>query len=156
MFPIPIVKFTIVVNDVELLNNVENIYKDILSVLSEIPQVNIVGYSFLLPNNYGAVSFSAGILRKPNMSQSLQNLARWYSDSSTKKSVIGLFNCLTAVSKRDILLLKGVFGQQNVETINGITFFRNELMSSFDIENYFISADYKKLCDKLDLELCFL
>lgn len=156
VLPEPLVKFTIVINDAELLKNADSIYKDILSVLSEIPRVNAAGYAFLLPNTYGAVSFSDGILRKLNMSDSLQNLARWYRDSNMKKGVIGLFNCLTPTSKKQIILLKDIFGKHNVETINGITFFRNEQMSSYDIEDYFISVEYNRLCDKLKSEFCFL
>lgn len=154
--PEPLVKFTIVINDAELLKNADSIYKDILSALSEIPQVNAAGHAFLLPNTYGAVSFSHGILRKLNMPDSLQNLARWYRDSNVKKGVIGLFNCLTPTSKKQIILLKDIFGEHNVETINGITFFRNEQMSLYDIENYFISMEYNRLCDKLESEFCFL
>lgn len=154
--PEPLVKFSVVINDAELLKNPGNIYKDILSVLSKIPQIEMAGYSFLLPNSYGAISFSLGILRKMDMPPSLKNLARWYSDSNCQKSVIGLFNCFTGMTKNQAAILIDLFGKQNVEAINGITFFKNEAMNSSDIESYYTSAEYNKLCDEAGSEFCFL
>lgn len=156
ILPEALVKFTVVINDAELLKNTENTYKDILLSLSEIPQVKMTGYSFRLPNRYGAVSFSRGILRKSNMSHSLQKLAGWYNESNTERSVIGLFNCFTGLTEKQNSVLKSLFGQENVEIVNGITLFKNESMNVFDFDNYFTSVEYNRLCDKLESEFCFL
>lgn len=151
VLPESLVKFTVVLNDAERLKNIENTYKDILLTLSKIPQVKMTGYSFQLPNRYGAVSFSLGILRKQNMCRSLQNLARWYRDSNTERSVIGFFNCFTGLTKEQNDVLKNLFGQENVEIINSITFFKNEsVKNASDVETYFTSAEYERLCDKLE------
>lgn len=156
VLPEPLVKFTVVINDAALLKNAENTYKKIILVLSGIPQIRMVGYSFQLPNSYGAVSFSAGILRKPGMSPALKALARWYNDSNTKRSVLGLYNCFTNLTPNQHNILINLFGQENINTVNGVIFFKNGSMTKFDLNDYFSSVEYCRLCDKLKPEFCFL
>lgn len=75
-----VIKYSIIINDKQLLSNIWNTYKMLIEIISKIKNISISGYSFLLPNYYGAVSFCAsGILCKMNMPCSLNNLASWYS-----------------------------------------------------------------------------
>lgn len=156
VLPKPLVKFTVVVNDSELLINSGNVYRGILLSLSNIPQVKLTGYSFQIPSVYGPVSLSFGILRKPNMPHSLQNLARWYRESDTKRSTIGLFNCFTKLSEQQICILNNLFGKENVQTKNGITCFKNGFMNTSNLDYYFASEEYNGLCKKLESDFCFL
>ncbi len=156
VLPEPLVKFTVVINDLKLLESAEKTYKTLLLALSNIPQLEMVGYSFQLPNSYGAVSFSVGILRKPDMSPSLQALARWYNDSNTKRSVLGLYNCFTGLTKEQYDALKKTFGQENIDTVNGVILLKNVSMTAFDINSYFSSSEYCRLCDRLKNEFSFL
>lgn len=156
IFPEPLVKFTVVINDAELLKNAEKTYKGILLLLSKISRIKLTSYSFRLPNSYGAVSFSQGILRKPDMSDSLKYLARGYNGSDIERDLIGLFNCFTDLTKRQSDVLKKLFGEENVEVLNDITFFKNESINALGLDDYYTSAEYCQLCDKLETEFCFV
>lgn len=152
--PKSLVKFTVVVRE-ELLNNTDQAFAKIISTLSEISDVLLSGQAFLLPNSYGAVSFSHGIARKINMPEPLQNLLVWERESDVKKGFVGLFNCFSGLTKNQTELLESLFGKENVKTAGRLTWFRNEDMNTLDIGDYFMSEKYDKLCGELEASLPF-
>ncbi len=147
--PTELVKFTVVVSDPMLLEDMYVTYKSIISALSKIAVTNLTGYSFLFPNDYGPISFSSGILRKLNMPDSLVNLAQWYN-SDFSKLTIGLYNCLSIVSNEQLSFLHNTFGEKNVETVRGVTIFKNESLNKLYFDDYFISSEYNCLCDEFE------
>ncbi|MCM1335343.1 MAG: hypothetical protein NC084_06685 [Bacteroides sp.] len=154
--PKSMVKFTVVVNDVCLIEHIDRTYASILLPLSEIPQRKTAGYSFLFPNRYGAVSFSFGVLRSANLPRPLQDLARWYRDSDTEKCVPGLFNCFTGLAQKQIEALKRVVGQENISSVKEIVYFKNKFMDSTDPSDCLTSDAYRNFCDRLSGEFYFL
>ena len=150
-----IVKISVVINDNFLLNDIYSTYKKIIVTLSENSDLFLSGYSFLLPNYYGAVSFSSGILRKLNMPCALKNLAGWYANSDLINSTICLMNCFSDLSDDQNQCLVDIFGKDNVFRINNVTAFINPFAENIDIADYIISDNYNEICNMLEQKLPF-
>lgn len=145
-----IIKLGIVINNGieqdELLNN----YKMITECLSNINNIKLSGYSFLFPNYYGAVSFSCGIIRKPDMPCTLNNLSGWYGGTDLYNNVLGLMNCFSNLSESQINILLSVFGKENVCTLNNLTITYNHHIRNMDISDYINSENYNSICNILE------
>lgn len=152
--PKPLVKYTLVVRE-ELLENADDVFAKIVSLLSEIPSVSISGHAFLVRNSFGAVTFSHGIATKINMPNALQNLLNWRWEFDLESGFLGLFNCFSGLTKKQIGLLKTMFGKENVGTVGRLAWFKNEDMNTLEIGDYFTSERYRKLCGALEEELSF-
>ena len=150
-----IVKISVVINDNSLLNDICSTYKDIIISLSEKNILFLSGYSFLISNYYGAVSFSGGILRKFNMPCALLNLANWYGDSDLINSTIGLMNCFSDLTEEQDECLIDIFGKENVFKINNITAFANSFAENMKIADYIVSDNYNEVCKTLEQKLPF-
>lgn len=152
--PKPLVKYTLVVRE-ELLKSTDEVFDEIVSLLSELPSVSISGHAFLVPNSYGAVTFSHGIATRINMPNALQNLLSWRWEFDLDNGFVGLFNCFSGLTKKQIAFLKDLFGKGNVNTTGRLTWLKNEDMNTPDIGDYFTSERYLKLCGELEKELSF-
>lgn len=150
-----IIKINVVINDHELLKNVFNTYKRIVTCICSKTAIRLSGYSFLLPNNYGAISFSSGILRKMNMPCALKNLARWYPDADVINSTICLVNCFSNLTEYQNQCLTDIFGESNVYQINNVTVIYNSFAENMNISDYIVSNNYNELCDAMEELLPF-
>lgn len=150
-----IVKLSIVIDDKILLDDICTTYKKIITILSENNNLSISGYSFLLNNYYGAVSFSSGILRRLNMPCSLKNLAAWYSSADLINSTIGLMNCFSNLTEYQNQCLIDIFGKDNVFRLNNVTAFINPFAENMNIADYIISDNYNEICKMMEEKLPF-
>lgn len=150
-----VIKYSIIINDKQLLSNIWNTYKMLIEIISKIKNISISGYSFLLPNYYGAVSFASGILRKMNMPCSLNNLASWYSSSDLVNSTIGLINCFSDLTEYQNQFLMNIFGKDNVIKFSNITIFYNSYAENLNIADYIVSDNYNEICNMLKQKLPF-
>lgn len=149
-----IVKLSVVINDNVLLDDIFNTYKTIIAVLAKNNnKLSLSGYSFLLPNYYGAVSFASGILRKMNMPCSLKNLASWYVSADLVNSTIGLMNCFSDLSEYQDQCLIDIFGKDNVFSINNVTALINPYAKNMNIADYIVSDNYNLICKELECKL---
>lgn len=150
-----VIKYSIVINDKHLLSELKNTCQTLTSIISENKNICMSGYSFFLPNYYGAVSFSSGILRKFNMPCSLKNLASWYSSADLVNGTLGLLNCFSDLSVEQNKYLFNIFGEKNVYVTNNITAVYNVAAESKSIADYIESDDYNCKCLKLEKKLPF-
>ena len=149
------IKISIVVNDKKYLYELLNTYKLITKMLINNRRIILSGYSFLIPNLYNPVSFSIGILRKPDIPISLKNLASWYSSSDFINSTVGLVNCISNLTDLQNQYLKLVFGEDNVFIENRVTVFYNQLLNRMRTVDYLSSSNYNEICDKIEVEIPF-
>lgn len=146
-----VAKLSVVINDNFFIDAIFNVYKRIIAVFADNSyQLTLSGYSFLLPNYYGAASFSSGILRKFNMPCSLENLASWYSSADLVNGTLGLLNCFSDLSVEQNKYLFNIFGEENVYVTNNITAVYNVAAESESIADYIESDDYNCKCLKLE------
>lgn len=150
-----VIKYSIIINDKRLLSDIWGTYKKLIEIISEIKNISISGYSFLLPNYYGAVSFASGILRKMNMPCSLNNLASWYSGSDLVNGTIGLSNCFSDLTEYQDQCLMNIFGKDNVVKLNNITAFYDTYAEDLSIADHIVSDNYNEICNVLEQDLPF-
>ena len=150
-----VIKYSIIINDKQLLSNIGDTYKTLIEIISEIKNISISGYSFLISNYYGAVSFASGILRKMNMPCSLKNLASWYVGADLINSTIGLMNCFSDLTEYQNQCLMNIFGKDNVFNFNNITAFINPYAENMNIADYIVSDNYNEICKMLEQKLPF-
>lgn len=150
-----LIKYSIVINDRQILNNIWDTYKTLIEIISEIKNIRISGYSFGISNYYGAVSFASGILRKINIPCSLKNLAAWYTDADLINSTICLMNCFSDLTEYQNQCLIDVFGKDNVFKSNNVTAFINPYAENMNIADYIVSDNYNEICKTLEEKLPF-
>ena len=151
-----LLKVSVIIKEQHLFDNDFDMYKTIVEELSKSNSYSFTGYSFYIPNYYGPVSFSFGILRRTKMPKDMLNLAQWYTKSNLIKSTIGYLNCFSNLSEYQIQFLIDTFGSDNVSRINNATIFRCNKAFLSDDASYFDSVEYAELCDKFEQELPFV
>ena len=149
------IKYSIIINDKQPLSNIRDTYKTLIEIISEIKNISISGYSFLISNYYGAVSFASGILRKMNISCSLKNLASWYLSADLINSTIGLINCFSDLTEYQDQCLIDIFGKDNFFKYNNVTAFFNPYAENMNIADYIVSDNYNEICKTIEQKLPF-
>ncbi len=150
-----IIKLSVIINDKNIIIDFFDVYKKMICILSENSECYLSGYSFLISNYYGAVSFATGILRRMNMSRSLKNLAGWYSSSDIENGTICLLNCFSNLNESQNHYLENVFGEENFFKSNGISAFYNRFAEGVDISDYLISSNYNLICNSIEERVPF-
>ena len=146
------IKYSIILNtDLESQKGYD-IYKHIISHMSKHSTLMISGYSYYLDNYYGPISFSNGILRKNNTPIELKKLASFYHSSTVSFTTIGIYNCFSYLDSSKINLLKSIFGENEVITLNSITFFYNRFTEQMSIQDYVKSKKYIEISKTLSSE----
>ena len=146
----------VVIKDQALFNNIIDVYESIVDAILMPNYNNVSGYSFYVPNYYCPISLAAGILRSFNMPKDLTNLAKWFVSPDCTKSTIGIYNCISNLSEKQIQVLGRVFGTNNVWLMKNAAIFVYSKAILDSEYNYFTSEEYLDICSKLEYELPFV